>query len=99
MNKTQTMIVASLVTLAVVLCFLLVITPMQPRAAYGDNSASLGDFTLLVAGPSPGSPETLLTVVDNRSQRMLSYEFVNNQFRVIGGADLGKVFAVPVGRP
>ena len=97
MKNSQHIIVAGLAMLAIILAVLLVVV-QPPQVARGDNSASLGDFTLMVAGPSPGTEESILTIVDNRSQRALTYELVNNQFRVVGGIDLAKVFAAGPGK-
>ena len=89
--KTQNLLIATLVVSALILTVLLLVVP-QPRTAMADMVNSGADYTLLATSPQPGGEETLLTIIDNRSQRMLTYRITNTRVEAVAQGDLSRVF-------
>jgi len=71
--KSQSMILGSLLVSAVVLAFLLVVTPNTPKAQ-GEMTAFGADYQLIASASSVGGDESI-HVIDNRDGRMMSYKF------------------------
>lgn len=93
--KTLNLLIATLVVSALILTVLLLVDN-KPRTAMADMINSGSDYTVLATSAQSGGDATMITIIDNRSQRMLTYRLTSNKLEAVAQNDLSKTF--PAGR-
>lgn len=72
-SRQQVTLIGLLIVTALVLATLLALPIMPSSASASSVATGAGDLTMVAAGPGGGGDD-LLTVVDGRSGRMISYQ-------------------------
>lgn len=92
--KAENFLIAFLTLTAGVLALFTVMAPTNTPQAYAGTHATGGDYTLISHAAAAAGPEELITIIDNREQKVLTYQFINDRFQPVGGGDLGRLFGV-----
>jgi hypothetical protein len=96
--KSQNIIVGFLVSSALVLALLLVLTPPHPQPANAAMTAVGRDYVLVTSEAGMGGPGTeYITVVDTRSLKMVTYQILadrgaKDHFVAIAAGNASRLF-------
>lgn len=90
--KSQKIIIAVLVTSALVLSVLLILMPQHPQVANAAMNAVGRDYTLLTSEQPGGGSDEYINVVDTRNNRIILYAIQKDRLVALNGRDLNGLF-------
>jgi hypothetical protein len=91
---SQKIIVAFLVTSALVLSVMLIVLPQHPQTASASMS-SIGRDYILLTSDETGSGSEFINVIDTRALKMVVYQVQGDKITPLNIANLNNAFIVP----
>ncbi len=92
---SQKIIVAFLVTSALVLSVMLIVLPQHPQSANASMVSSNRDY-ILITSDEPGGSNEFVSVIDTKVWKMMVYQISNNKIVPVSRhPNLASVFVAP----